>query len=659
MNRLAIILGFIVFFTPLSAQTAITFGNISMSDLQMTEYSKDKEATAIYLLDWCEAKIDATHDKPLTVIHHFRIKILKPEGLDYATKKLISPSSRLQDFKASTFNQESEKIVETQLNKKDIFYQKRSSETYSVSFAFTNVKVGSIIECSYSMTFETIFDLYPWQFQHDIPVVYSEYNAIYPRLFQYKFEMHGNNLGINQKRTEKEMTIGNIRTSEIAIKFSCDNVPAFKPEVYMSSESDQVARIEFELGRIDMPNYSKNVTPTYSELSKELLKNENFGGILENSHNLDKIVKKLTLGVVSEIDKIKAIHQYITTNVKWNEDVGIFSTYPRFRKIIKQQNGSVADINLLFIAMLQKAGFAAHPVVLSTRENGKLNPYYSIVTKFNYVVAYVRLNNMDYLMDATNASRPFNELPFECLNGQGRIIHEKSDGWIALKNKEQQYDQVILNVTFSNDESLLCNVQRIYGSYSAFGMRKVIKVIGQDGYLEMLKQTHGNWEYSDLKIENLDSIDNFLSIKYTMEANDIVQKNNDLCIINPVLFFAHNQNPFQGIERKYPIDFGCVEDELYTINFKIPEEYKVDEYPGKFDLKLSDNSADFSYQADNKDKTVSIMYRYKRNQNYFEPEEYLNLREFFNQMINKQSELIILKKSDTSIIENKSSLIFK
>lgn len=655
MNRLTIIFGFIVYFVPLSAQTTVTFGNISQSDLEMTEYSREKEAAAVYLLDWCEAKIDIFQDKPLTVTHHYRIKILKPEGLDYATKKFISPSRRLHDFKASTFNLESGKIVETQLNKKEIFYQRRSPVTYSVSFAFTNVKVGSIIECSYSVSYESMFDLYPWAFQHSIPVVYSEYNVITPGLLQFKYEMHANNLNVDQKRTENDMTLGNIRTTEVVTKFSCINVPAFKAEPYTCSESDQVARIEFEVGRISMPNYNKNLTPTYAELSKDLLKRENFGGILEHSHNLEAIVKKLTRGM-SDIAKIKAIHQYITANVKWNEEEGIFASYPRFRKILKLQNGSVADINLLFVAMLQKAGFAAHPVVLSTRENGKLVPYYSIVSKFNYVVAHVSLNDKDYLMDATNANRPFNELPFECLNGQGRIIDEHSDGWITLKNKEQQYDQVFLTATLGHDESLLCNVQRMYGSYSAFSLRKIIRVIGQDGYLEMLKQKHGNWEFSDLKIENLDSIDNVLNIKYTVKANDIVQRNNDLCVINPVLFFAHNQNPFQGTERKFPIEFGCAEDEVYSIMFKIPEEYKVDEYPGKLDIKLADNAAVFNYQADNSDKMISISYRYKRKQDYFGPEEYPNLREFFNQMIKKQSELIILKKSDGQNNKKESSL---
>jgi transglutaminase-like putative cysteine protease len=620
------------------------FDSITKADLEMKEYAEDKEAVAVYLLDWCEANIDVYADKPLTVKKHFRIKILKPQALDYATIKLISYTNRIPDFKASTFNLEDGKIIETKLSKKDVFAEKRSKETYNVSFAFNNVKVGSVIECSYSMSYNDVFDLYPWEFQHDIPVVSSEFTVIYPGVFQYKYVLHAFNLNIKSDQAIRDLRIGNMQTSEITLKFSGKNLPAFEPEPYMASKDDALSRVEFELGVIDLPAYRKNVTPTYAELSEKLLNNENFGGPLKNSTFLINKVKEITKDITSETGKIEAIRHYIIENVKWNEETGIYTTFGNFKKVLKLQNGSIADINLLLVAMLRKAGFSANPVILSTRENGALNKYYAIISKFNYVLAYVRLHDKDYLIDATNPSSPFNELPFECLNGQGRIISLRGDDWIDLKNNENIFDQVLLNVSIGNDESLIGNVKRFFGSYSAHKMRKTIREIGEEAYLQMLKQSHGNWEFSDLKIENLDSIGKWLTIQYNIKAKNVTQQINDLCIINPVIFFNHNENPFPNNKRKFPIDFGCAEDELYTLNFSIPQGYALDEYPANINLKLPNDAANFIFKTEQNNSMISIMYRYKRKQNYFESEEYVNLREFFNQMIKKQSELIILKK---------------
>lgn len=633
----------------LSAQSPFPFGSIPMSDMEMTEYSRDKEAAAVYLFDWGEAKIDPIADKPLFVKRHFRIKILKPQGLDQATIKLRYYSSRIPNLKASTFNLENGKIVEITVNKKDIFVEKRSGNSYTISFAFNNVKVGSVIECSYTANYGTIFQLYPWAFQHEIPVALSEYTAIFPGVFQYKYGLYKNNLPISMVSTRADVSFYNVRTQEITQKYTGVNLPAFEPEPFMASKSDQLARVEYELSRVDLPNYAKNVTPTYSELSKELLDDEDFGRPLARSGFLDKKVKEITKGVTSDIEKIKCIRKYIADNVKWNEETGIYLSYPSLKKVLNRQNGSSADINLLLIAMLRKAGISAHPVVLSTRENGKLSPVYAIITKFDYVVAYVRLDGKDYLVDATDVNRPFNQLPFECLNGDGRIIHEKAGDWIPLSNKETEYNQVTLNVSVGNDESLHGDVRRVFNSLSAHTMRGLISSLGQEGYLEIVKRLNGNCEFSDIKFENIDTIDRPLILTYSLKTYDAIQYTGDLCIINPVLFFEKGENPFSSVERKFPIDYGSPEEEVYTLNFKIPEGYTVDEIPSSVSIKLPNDDAVFNYYAEQKGDQLTVMYRYKRKQTYFEAENYANLREFFNKIIKKQSDLIILKKNDSTV----------
>jgi transglutaminase-like putative cysteine protease len=631
--------------TNLFAQSPYPFGGISVSDLEMTTYEKDKEAAAVYLLDWGKAEINLTSDKILTVKKHFRIKILNAKGLDNANLRIISDLKRIPDLKAATYNLEDGNIVETKLNPKDIYVEKRPSDDYLLSIAFNNVKVGSIIECYYSQSYESVFQLYPWSFQHEIPVIKSEFTAIYPSFFEYKKELHHNNLDIKLIQTSKEFYLYSQQYLEITLSYEGTDLPAFEPEPFITSEVDYLARAEFELYRINSTYRDNYVTPSYSDLPKKLLEDENFGRVLEKTAFLKKIVAKITEDKQDNVAKIEAIRNYITDNVKWNGQTGIFSTYPSLKRNLRLQNGSIADVNLLLIAMLNQAGISAHPVVLSTRENGKLNPIIPIVTKFDYVLAYVRLNNKDYLIDASNKLYPYDQLPFECLNGNGRIIHTKASDWITLFNNEQLFDIVDLNVTIGEDESVEGKVKRAFGGYSASSMRKIIHDVSEEGYIEILKQYYGNYEYKNMKIENKDSLNKSLLITYDLKNNNGIQKTSDLCIINPVMFFAHKENPFTDIERKFPIDFGYKENEVYSIVINIPKEYKIEEIPASTTIKLPDEAAVFLYKAEQNDNQIIIKYRYVRSKTYFEATDYNNLRDFFNKMIKKQSDLIILKKT--------------
>ena len=69
---------------------------------------------------------------------------------------------------------------------------------------------------------------------------------------------------------------------------------------------------------------------------------------------------------------VAAVHQLITSKVRWN---GKYELSPAATtETLKKGSGSNADINLLLIQSLRDAGLTANPVVLRTRDLGKL-PY--------------------------------------------------------------------------------------------------------------------------------------------------------------------------------------------------------------------------------------------------------------------------------------------
>lgn len=126
-----------------SAQDSpIKFGNIPMDDMKMTKYDKDTSAAAVVLVDFGKAYLQERLDNVLIVIErHVRIKILKKEGLvPGGPYDMISPTipvyksssaeEKLVTIKASTYNLEGNKLVETKLPK-DAFIKEKFNKRFN------------------------------------------------------------------------------------------------------------------------------------------------------------------------------------------------------------------------------------------------------------------------------------------------------------------------------------------------------------------------------------------------------------------------------------------------------------------------------------------------------------------------------------------------
>jgi len=86
-------------------------------------------------------------------------------------------------------------------------------------------------------------------------------------------------------------------------------------------------------------------------------------------------------------------------------------------------------------------------------------------------------------------------------------------------------------------------------------------------------------------------------------------------------------------------------DETYLLTMEVPTGYIVDELPKQMVVKLDEKeSAFFEYRISQSGSTISLRSRVKINRTVFGNDEYENLREFFNMIVNKQNEQIVFKR---------------
>jgi hypothetical protein len=237
-------------------------------------------------------------------------------------------------------------------------------------------------------------------------------------------------------------------------------------------------------------------------------------------------------------------------------------------------------------------------------------------------------------------------LPLRCLNMQARLINKTKGMWLFLTNprkyKDLAVDELVLDSTF-NIKGTMSYIRK---DYAAFDFRKkYFKYNGQEEYMESYMKEMPGLTIKDVKIDNLDSIYKPITENQTVEITNQVNNINNHIYIVPAFFEELKENPFKSDDRKFPIDFGIPIENTLILNLTIPAGYSPESMPDPVTYKLQDNSAQFMYQVESLQNKIRLTTKFSINKILFMPEEYSTLKEFFNQVIKKQSEAIILKKS--------------
>jgi transglutaminase-like putative cysteine protease len=636
--------GFIT--TELFSQNNLPFGDITLEELSNKQYKPDPGADAIIVSDIGIARLGYDNDFYIELERDVRIRIVNSNGFDYANIKIpFLADDRLIKYSASTFNTRNGEKIETKIPKKSFITENTSKSYRTLMFNFPDVHEGSVIEYSYVIRLKnySLYVLVPWKFQSDIPVIYSSITVVYPNSFTYKNIISGSAMDVNiRTSTSNTLFFGESVTTNIRT-WSAKDIPAFRDEPDILSRKEHLTKITFELERVQLPNSSlKEITPTYATLTEKLLERTDFGSAANT--NLRSLAENLTKDQKDDLSKLKKIHEYISSGIFWNgeEDYTVSSS---LRSVLRKEKGNSADVNMLLIAMLRSLKIKADPVILSTRSNGSINQNSAIMQQFNYLLAYVSIDGKFYLVDATDPLRPFDLLPFDCLNNAGRLISESESKFVDLKNNERLFNSYSLDFTVDTAGNITGSLLNRYSDYTAYNIRKSVKLESEEGYLDYVKSLSANAEISDFNLENLKDRYTDLVMTFKFKINNGGQIAGDEIILNPYLLQTELKNPFYSSERRFPVDYGCPTFKTFSMKLTVPEGYSVSEKPENIMINLGKDDGKFEFSCRQTGNTLEINSEFNINKTVFQPTEYSEIQKFYLKIQQKQAEYIVLKKT--------------
>ncbi|MBL7833558.1 MAG: DUF3857 domain-containing protein [Cyclobacteriaceae bacterium] len=629
------------------------YGQISVEQLAATGYARDSSASAVVLREFGEAYISSSEDRGLIFENHYLIKILKTEGLNQANisiplRKSDTRQQQLLSIKASAYNIQNGKVEESPVNSKNIFTEKSNKYWDEKKITIPNVRVGSIIEVQYSIDDPFFFyNFHTWEFQSDIPKVYSEYWATIPGNYIYNITWRGfQKFSKNESELIKEcFSPGAYKADCGRYKMAMENIPAFKKEGFMTAKSNFISAVYFELsevryfdGRVD------KITKEWKDADSEIRTDPKIGMQLKKGKDILEKIEPELKGITDPLEKAKRIHSFINDWFRWNEYFGYWSD-DGIKKAFDKKTGSVGDINLALIAAMRAAGLDVELALISTRENGVPTELHPVITDFNFVAAKVNLGDKSYLVDATVNYLPFGMLPFRCLNGKARVVPEKGPSyWYDIVPTEKFKEVAIMNLTLQPEGTIKGDLEYAYYGYDAYDKRTDLASFNsKEDYLADLKKKMKLVTINSFELTGEDIYDPKVVHNFDVEIEALNQLG-DGFTLNPFFLDKMESNPFKLTERLYPVNFGTTHEYTIILNLTYPENFMIVEKPERNTLSIPGGGGKFLFEVTDNGTKATMTYSLVLSKPVYTSVEYKYLKELFNRALQVQNYDWLFKK---------------
>lgn len=642
-------------------------GEVTKAELEEKTHPADPSAPAAVLFSKGESYMAFTEKDGFSLVTEveMKIKIYTKDGYDWANKAVMyyySENEResINVTKAATYNLEGGAIKKTKLKSEGEFAEQANKYWKRKKIMMPDVKEGSIVEYKYTIISPFVHVMPDWRFQESIPVQHSEFTTRIPEYFVFNTNFRGyyppkvtkksaaRSLNFTEKTRQDnrptQITTSKVDYTEEAITYTLENLPAMKNEKYTTNIDNYTASVEHEISLTKYPQQPvKTYSSSWEDVAKTIYQHEDFGDELKRTGYFEDDLKALIAGITSPQEKGAVIFNYVKNRMNWND---YYSYYCQdgIKKAYTAKVGNVAEINLMLTAMLRYAGLDANPVLVSTRSNKiALFPNRSA---FNYVISAVVVDNKMVLLDATSKSAMPNILPTRALNWMGRLIRKDGSSMaIDLMPQITSKEVVNLMVSLDKDGKASGKVRDQYFDQNAFSFREGYLGISQESYLEQLEGHYKGLEIADYKVTNDKDLSKPVIEEYSFKHNALTDIIGDKIYINPMLFLTTAENPFKQEKREYPVDFVFPHQDKYMINLTLPEGYTVESLPTSIALNMEENIGSFKYNiASGSANQIQISAVMDINYATIPQDYYPTLKDFFQKVIEKQNEKIVLKK---------------
>ncbi len=610
------------------------FGVVDTAELKMTSCDFEKDAHAMVLFDRGR----------MLVTYHFimmdrykRIKIFDDDAKDEANIKIELSrkfgAEHIVFLEAETITLNNGKIEHTKLDPKLVYQQHIDQSRDEVAFTMPNVKAGSIIEYRYNLEREFSHNFPTWEFQGNLPTRYSQLDVALNPMFSFTMLANKNQPYVEDSPHGR----GHI--------WALENVVSARDEPFKRSDADELQRMTFIISQVKVDGRVEKVNSSWAETGKEIATDKDFYKPFDQSlQGEDELIKRAK-ALPTQDQKIAFLFDTVKATVKWNEEKQWLS-YHGIKSAWKNKSGNWGEINMILLRLLRQSGVNACPMLVSTRDNGRIVPDFVNFDQINKLVAYVPVDSAkNYVLDASDRYNTYNNVPYDLLNSYGLCLNKEKASYklIFLKKSDPVRQVVVIDAEIKPDGTMKGTAQISNVSYDKAASVELYKKLDGNKYKQELTGYDNNIKITALKMENaeVDSLPLIQNVDFNLSLPGADEK---YIYFNPNLFTPLRENPFIAKERYSPIDFGYAR--TYSINghYKIPAGYTVEALPKNMNMVIADRSISFSRLTAAQNGYIIVNYTINYKNSLYLLSSYNDIYAYFKKMTETLNEQIVLKK---------------
>jgi len=430
-----------------------------------------------------------------------------------------------------------------------------------------------------------------------------------------------------------------------------NNVPAFRDEPYIINEDFYRDHLTTKVVAFPVNGLRQNRVANWIQVIKFLMEDEDFGIQLKKNIPRTADLDAKLKDIKAPYEKMKTIYKYVQDNMQWNEITGLWA-FDGVKAAWKDKKGTDGEINLILVNLLKDADLDAHPVLLSTHENGVVNTgdagtYDSPgFRQFDKVMAYVEIGDQMYVLDASQKDIPVHMIPPDVVMTEGLVIEkiETFDwGWRTMWNKNVvKKNIVMISGEISPSGKMTGEVTITSYDYDRIARLATAKK-GKDKFTERyITESNPSLMVDAVEFENLDSDSMPLvqKIKFSMPLNS----SGDYTYFSSNILSGLERNPFIADNRFSDIFFGTNQSYLVLGNFTIPEGYQFEQLPKNIKMIMPDTSISVVRRGDILDNRLMTKVQLDFARPVYPATQYGEFQEFYKQLFDLINEQYVIRK---------------
>ena len=611
---------------------------------------KDADAEAIF---WEVKVADEFEGGSLRTVfnHYLRIKIFTERGRESQSRIDIPylNSWSIKDISARTVKPDGS-IVE--LKKEDVFertiVKANGLKIKAKSFAMPGVEPGAIIEYRYrEVRNNSVADYLRLQFQRDVPVQLVKY---------YVKPLDNPIYGMRVKAFQADP--GPItKEKEGYYSTLMRNVPAFHEEARMPPEDSVRAWL--------LIFYAEDKKVTNEQFWKDLGKSkyDTYKSMMKVSDEVKQATAKAIGDATTPEDKLQRIFEFCRTNIKnVNNDSSGLTAEERSKvkenkspaDTLKRGIGNGTNIDMLFAAMANAAGFDARVVNLGDRGDVLLDKSFADDYFIKTYDIAVRVGEKWLFFDPASTYVPQGMLRWQ-EEGQDALLSDpKEPIWIktplspADKSKIKRKAKLRLAEDGTIEGDVVIEYYGHYGVEQKNSNDEDSQTQREETLRDDVKFRMSTAEVTEVKVENVKDPIKPFTYAYHVRVPGYAQRTGKRIFIQPA-FFQRGVDPlFSASERKNAVYFHYPWSEEDEVTIELPAGYALDNAEAPAPLNggtVSEYKPSASVTADGKTLIYKRSFFFGGGGNiYFPVTSYPQLKNYFGAMHKQDGHTITLKQ---------------